>query len=247
MFNHSPELSLAVVGVAFSNTASTVTNAITSVEVPAGSTVAMVCMMQTNNASAGLITLTGSAGGFGTQQFTDFQSNGTDVACHSLNVFTVPNTMAIGTTLTFTRSTTWAGARLYLILLNGCTRLANRVNFTGLVAGNGIFTQDLLFNGGTVLVPHFIKSNINILVATSNSRQNVAGLGLGGQVPYIGAGMIAEQGGGGVFNTPNSGFQYLIASTIWRLAAPDTTQRFACQIGASAQTWLATQYRITPG
>lgn len=246
MFNHSPELSLATVANAFANTGGTVTTATTAVEVPAGSAVAMACMMQVNSASAGTITLTGSAGGFGTQTFTDFQSNGTDVACHSLNVFTVPSTMAIGTTLTFTRSTTWANARLYFILLNGCTRLANRVNFTGTVAGNGIFTQDLLFTSGTVLVPHFIKSNINILLSSANSRQNVAGLGLGGQVPYIGAGMIAEQGGAGL-NSPNSGFQYLIASTIWRLAAPDTTQRYACQIGASAQTWIATQYRITPG
>ena len=246
MYNHSPELSLANVASTFANTASTVTTTTTGVEVPAGSLVAVTCQMQANSASAGTITLTASAGGFGTQTYTDFQSNGADGACHSLLVFTVPNTMPAGTTLTYTRSTNWANAELRMILCTGCTRLANRFNFSGTVAGSGLIVNDLLFNSGTVNVPHFIKSGINITLGSANSRQNITGIGFGGQVPYTGPGMIAVQGGAGTA-VIGSGFQYLVATTIWRLAAPNTTQRFAAAIGAANQQWICTQYRLTPG
>lgn len=246
---HNPTLSLDTVSSVFANTAGTTTTTTTSIAVPAGSLVAVTCQLQAAAASAGTITLTGSAGGFGTQTYANFQANGTDGACHSLLVFTVPQDMPSGTTLTYTRSTTWANAELRMIICRGCTRLANRsANVAGSYAANSVVFVDNLFTSGTVSVPHFIGSNIAISLGSSNSNQNVAGIGGGGSTPYLGTGMIAVQGGAGTVNgAPGTGFKYLVATSIYQPVSPTTLQRFAIQVGATAtQQWCFTQYRLTP-
>lgn len=249
MFNHRPTLSLANVASTFSNTGSTVTTTTTAIDVAAGSLVAVTCQIQAAVASVGTITLTGSAGGFGTQTYTNFQSNSTDGACHSLLVFQVPSTMPAGTTLTYTRSpTNWANAELRMILLSGCTRLANFVTSTypGQLAGS-ILVNTLPFNGGTVFVPHYIDSGINITLGSSNSNTAVAAIGGGGNPAYVGAGMIAVQGGAGTPNgAPGTGFRYLVATTIYPLVNSITGQTFLLQTGAATQNWCLTTYRLTP-
>lgn len=246
---HNPTLSLANVVSGFANTASTVTTLTTGVAVPAGSLVAVTCQIQAAVASVGTITLTGSAGGFGTQTYSNFQSNSTDGACHSLLVFTVPSLMPVGTTLTFTRSVNWANAELRMILCTNCTRLANRITSTHPgAAASSILSNALTFTGGTVSVPHYIASGINIVLGSSNSNTSVAGIGGGGSPGYAGAGMIAVQGGAGTVNgAPGTGFRYLVCTTIYPLVASNANQTFLMQTGAAVQNWCFTQYRLTPG
>ena len=246
---HNPTLSLTNVISLFANTASTVTTGTTGVTVPAGSLLAVTCQIQAAAASVGTITLTGSAGGFGTQTYANFQANGTDGACHSLLVFLVPDEMPSGTTITWTRSTTWANAELRMILLRGCTRLSNSgtATWTG-AAASSVLGLQIFFNSGTVLVPHFIPSSINITLGSSNSNTAIAGIAGGGNPGYLGAGMIAIQGGAGAINgAPGTGFRYLVATTIYPLTASNTNQTFFYQTGGAVQNWCFTTYRLTPG
>lgn len=246
--SHNPTLSLVSVASAFANTASTVTTLTTGTDVPAGSLVAVTCQIQAAVSAVGTITLTASAGGIGTQTYTNFQSNSTDGACHSLLVFTVPSLMPSGTTLTVTRSVTWNNAEIRMILCTNCTRQANQITTThpGATASS-VLSNSLTFTSGTVSVSHYIASGINIVLGSSNSNTAVAGIGGGGNPAYVGAGMIAVQGGAGTVNgAPGTGFRYLVATTIYPLVNSITSQTFLMQTGAATQNWCFTQYRLTP-
>lgn len=188
--SHNPNLSFTSVASGFANTAGTVTTITTGVAVPAGSLVAVTCQINAAKASVGTITLTGSAGGFGTQTWANFQANGTASACQSLLVFKIVTDMPAGTTLTATRSVTWANAEIRMILCTGCNRLASFASIETTLNAGFIGQLNITYQSGisqgNVSILHYSKSSVNITLAVSDSQQAVAGVGGGGYPNYAG-------------------------------------------------------------
>jgi len=183
---HNPTLSFTSVASGFANTASTITTLTTGVAVPAGSLVAVTCQINAATSTVGTITLTGSAGGFGTQTWSNFQANGAGTACHSLLVFKIVTDMPAGTTLTATRSANWPNAEIRMILCSGCNRLSNFNTISGTYGANAVGSNTLTYASGTVSVLHHSKSSVNITLAVADSQQAVAGIGGGGNPDYLG-------------------------------------------------------------
>lgn len=249
MFQHNPTLSIANVASGFTTTSSTVTTQTTAVEVPAGSIVAVTC--QAFSASVGTCTLTASAGGFGTQTYPAFDTIGTS-GSQSLLVFQVPNTMPVGTTLTYTRASgNWPSAELRMILCRGVTRLANKITRTDTaVPINTIRVLDGYFDQGVVNVSHHVKSHIAIVLMASNINQSVLAIGGLNHNPNFTAASQISVGGGAGTTTANSGFRYVVATAIFPLGSSITLPRFAYQTIAPSgvtQDWIVSYYRLTPG
>ena len=193
MYQHNPTLTVTSIANSLLNTAGTVTTMTSTVAVPANTFLACTLQMAVNGASSGNCTVTATAGGFGSRFFSNFQSNGAQAATHTIVGFVAPEEIPAGTVFTYTRGTggNWPLGEGRVIALGGVTRLGN-LKSTSLNAPPGsIDSLDNTFDGGTVVIPGFVKSNITITLCTSSLQKALAGLGDGGTPGYSSTGRPA--------------------------------------------------------